>query len=330
MGRHKPEIVVVTGASAGVGRAVVRQFARRGAWVGLVARGIDGLEGAKRDVEALGGKALVLPCDVADARAVEEAADKVEREFGPIDIWVNDAMTSVFSPFMEMEPGEFERVIEVTLLGYVHGTRAALRHMIPRNRGHIVQVSSALGFRSIPLQSAYCTAKHGILGFTESIRTELLHDGVDVTLTMVHLPAVDTPQFGWVKTRLPRRAQPVPPIFDPDVIARAIYRAAHMRRRDVTVGFSALKAIFGDKFAPRFADHVAARTGWDGQMTDQPDPKDRPFNLWNPVPGDHGARGSFGQRAKKHSPLTWLNLNRHWLLGGLALLGAGGLAARRI
>lgn len=322
-------VVVVTGASAGVGRATVRRFASEGAWIGLIARGRDGLEAAAREVEEAGGRALVLPCDVADAPAVEDAADRVEEELGPIDVWVNDAMTSVFSPFLQMKPAEFERVIEVTLLGYVHGTRAALRHMVPRNRGHIVQVSSALAFRSIPLQSAYCAAKHGIVGFTESLRSELIHEKIGVHLSMVHLPGLNTPQFRWVKSRLPRKAQPVPPIFDPDVAARAIVWASHHRRRDVTVGFSAWRTIIAEKFAPRLSDHLAARMAWDSQMTDEPAPKDRPFNLWEPVPGDHGASGVFEDRAKHRSPFTWANLRRPWI-AGLALVGAGGLAARRL
>ncbi len=330
MPERNPEIVVITGASAGVGRATVRQFARRGAWIGLIARGHDRLEATRREVEGLGGRALVLPCDVADAKAVESAADRVEQEFGPIAVWVNNAMTSVFSPFLEMTTDEFERVVRVTLMGYVHGTRAALRHMVLRGSGHIVQVSSALAFRSIPLQSAYCASKHAIAGFTESLRTELLHDRVGVKLSMVHLPAVNTPQFAWTRTRLAKKAQPVPPIFDPDVPARAIYWAAHHGRRDITVGWSSLRAILADKFAPRLLDHVAARSGWDGQLTDQPEDGNRPNNLFTPVPGDWAARGTFSGRAKKRSPQTWLNLHRNWIFGGLALLAGGGLAARRL
>jgi len=323
------EIVVITGASAGVGRATVRQFARRGACIGLVARGLDGLEGARQDVEQLGGRALVLPCDVSDARAVDEAAARVEREFGPIDVWVNDAMVSVFSPFLEMEPEEFERVVRVTFLGYVNGTRAALRRMAPRNRGHIVQVSSALAFRSIPLQSAYCACKHAIVGFTESVRTELLHEGIDVTLSMVHLPAVNTPQFSWTRSRLPREPQPVPPIYDPAVPARAIYWAAHHRRRDVAVGWPTLRAMFAEKIAPRLADHVAARQGWDGQMTDEPARPGRRDDLFAPVPGDHRSRGTFGDRSIKRSLQSWANLHRSWIAGALALVGAGSYAAAR-
>ncbi|HEX5499077.1 MAG TPA: SDR family oxidoreductase, partial [Thermomicrobiales bacterium] len=231
-----PEVVVITGASAGVGRAAVREFAKRRARIGLVARGEEGLEGAKREVEQAGGKALVLPADVADADAVERAAAAVEAEFGPIDVWVNDAMVSVFSPFKEMTADEFRRVTEVTYLGFVYGTMAALKRMLPRNRGTIVQVGSALAYRGIPLQSAYCGAKHAILGFTEAVRCELLHDESDVWLTMVQMPALNTPQFGWVKSRLPRHPQPVPPIFEPEVAAEAIFFAAHARRREVYVG----------------------------------------------------------------------------------------------
>lgn len=327
---RRTEVVVITGASSGVGRAVVRRFARSGARIGLVARGRDGLDATAAEVEARGGRALVLPCDVADAGAVEEAADRVERELGPIDVWINGAMTTVFSPFLELEPEEFDQVVRVVLLGTVHGTRAALRRMAPRNRGHIVQVSSALAFRSIPLQSAYCTAKHGIAGFTEALRTELLHERIDVVLTMVHLPAINTPQFDLVLSKLPRRPMPVPPIFEPVVAARAIHRAARTRRRDVTVGFSALRAILADKFAPRLSDRLAARWGWERQMTDEPSDPNRPSNLWEPVPGDHRARGSFSHLAKRSSPMTWLNLHRLPAAGALALLGAGGWFARRL
>src|SRR5579885_599235 len=222
----KPEVVVVTGASAGLGRAIVRRFAREGAHVGLLARGRDGLEGAKKDAEELGGKALVLPTDVADADAVERAAEAVEREFGPIDIWINNAMVSVFSPVKEMKHEEYRRVTEVTYLGYVHGTLAALRRMLPRDRGAIVQVGSALAYRGIPLQSAYCAAKHAIQGFCDSLHCELIHDNSRVRLTMVQMPALNTPQFRWVKSRLPRKAQPVPPIFQPEVAAEAIVWAS--------------------------------------------------------------------------------------------------------
>ncbi|MFP5227375.1 MAG: SDR family oxidoreductase [Acidobacteriota bacterium] len=302
----KPEVVVVTGASAGVGRAVVREFARHGAWIGLIARGTDGLEGAKREVEAAGGRALVLPVDVADAAAVEAAADRVEQELGPIDIWVNDAMTSVFSPIKEMKADEFRRVTEVTYLGYVYGTLSALKHMLPRDRGTIVHVGSALAYRSIPLQAAYCASKHAALGFFASLRTELLHDKSGVQTTMVQMPALNTPQFGWVKSRLPRKAQPVPPIFQPEVAARAVYHAAHYpRRREYYVGGSTVKAIFGNKIAPSLADRILARTGYDSQQRPEPANPNRPDNLYKPLEGDHGAHGAFDQRAREHSWEFW-------------------------
>src|SRR5918911_1748378 len=233
-----PAVVVITGASAGVGRATAQAFARRGARVGLLARGRDGLEGARRDVEALGGRALVLPTDVANAEAVERAAEAVEREFGPIDIWINNAMVSVFSPVKKMKPEEYRRVTEVTYLGVVYGTLAALKRMLPRDRGVIVQVGSALAYRGIPLQAAYCGAKHAIQGFMDALRCELLHDGSHVRVTMVQMPALNTPQFGWVKSRLPHKAQPVPPIYQPEVAAEAIVWAAHHPRRELCVGFS--------------------------------------------------------------------------------------------
>jgi NAD(P)-dependent dehydrogenase (short-subunit alcohol dehydrogenase family) len=250
----KPEVVVITGASAGVGRATAVAFAKREARVGLLARGRDGLKGARAEVESAGGKALLVPTDVSDAGAVERAARRIEEEFGPIDVWINNAMTSVFSPVKEMTPDEFRRVTEVTYLGYVYGTLAALGRMLPRNRGHVVQVGSALAYRGIPLQAAYCASKHAIQGFTESLRSELLHDGSDIQLTMVQMPALNTPQFRWVRSRLPRKAQPVPPIFQPEVAAEAVYWAAHHGRDELWVGFSAVKAIVGNKIIPRALD----------------------------------------------------------------------------
>src|SRR6185437_2026342 len=235
-----PEVVVITGASAGVGRAAAVAFAERGAHIGLIARGgsgIDGLEGAKRDVEAAGGKAIILPTDVADASQVEAAATKVEEAFGPIDVWVNVAMVSVFSPFKEMTAEEFKRTTDVTYLGQVYGTMAALRRMLPRDRGSVVLVGSALAYRSIPLQSAYCGAKSGIRGFIDSVRCEMIHDGSKIRICMVQMPALNTPQFSWVKSRLPDNPQPVPPIFQPEVAAEAIYFAAHHNRREMYVGF---------------------------------------------------------------------------------------------
>jgi NAD(P)-dependent dehydrogenase (short-subunit alcohol dehydrogenase family) len=322
--RARPEIVVITGASAGVGRAAVRAFARRGAHIGLLARGRDGLEGARQDVEALGGKALVLPTDVADADQVEAAAAAVEAHLGPIDIWINNAMVSVFSPVKEMTPEEFRRVTEVTYLGYIYGTLAALKRMLPRDRGSIVQVGSALAYRGIPLQAAYCGAKHAIQGFMDSLRCELLHDGSHVQVTMVQMPALNTPQFGWVKSRLSRKAQPVPPIYQPEVAAEAIFWAAHHRRRELYVGFSTVKAIIGNKLVPGFADWYLARTGYKSQQTDEPADPHRPNNLWQPVPGDHGAHGSFDRRARDTSVQLWADTHRGWF--ALAGLGLAGLA----
>lgn len=319
---EKQEVVVITGASGGVGRATARLFGSRGARIGLIARGQDGLDGARREVEQLGGQALVFPIDVADAGAIEDAAGRVEAAFGPIDVWINNAMASVFSPVKEMEAEEYRRVTEVTYLGYVYGTLAALKRMLPRDRGTIVQVSSALGYRSIPLQSAYCAAKHAIVGFTESLLSELKHDDSKVHVTMVHMPALNTPQFGWVKSRLPRRAQPVPPIFEPEVAARAIWYAAHHRRRAVAVGWPTLKAIFGNKFVPGFIDRYLARNGYDSQQTSVPEDPNRPDNLWHPLPGDRGAHGVFDQRAKERSLQLEFNLRRGWL----AALGAAGIA----
>src|SRR5512142_401446 len=311
MSTKKPRVVVITGASAGLGRAIVREFAKRGANIGLVARGRDGLEGARGEVEAAGGKALVLPADVADPKQVEEAAERTERELGPIDIWVNDAMTSVFSPIKEMTAEEFRRVTEVTYLGYVYGSLAALRRMLPRDRGTIVHVGSALAYRSIPLQSAYCASKHAVLGFFASLRTELLHDRSNVHTTMVQMPALNTPQFGWVKSRLPRKAQPVPPIYQPEVAARAIYYAAHHpERREYYPAWSSVKAIFGNKLAPSLLDHYLAKQGYEAQQYDGREDPNRSNNLWEPVPGDHGAHGAFDRRARDYSVQWWLDSHR--------------------
>jgi len=327
----KRETVVVTGASAGLGRAIAREFGKNGAQVGLIARGIDGLQSAKGEIEAAGGKAIVLPLDVADAAKMEEAANTVERELGPIDIWVNNAMASVFSPIKEMTADEFKRVTDVTYLGYVYGTLAALKRMLPRDRGMIVQVGSALAYRSIPLQSAYCAAKHAIAGFTDSLRCELIHDGSDVRVTMVQMPALNTTQFGWVKSRLKHKAQPVPPIFQPEVGARAVYWAAHHNRREVFVGGSTVAAIEGNKVAPGWLDIYLGRTGYQSQQTHEPEDPARPDNLWKPVPGDHGAHGTFDNRAHETSPEVWLDLHRNWLALGAGLLGVAGylLGTRR-
>ena len=316
---NPPEVIVITGASAGVGRATVRAFAEKGAHVGLLARGKDGLEAARREVEDLGGKAVAIPLDVADPDQVEAAAARIEEELGPIDVWVNNAMVSVFSPVKEMRPEEYQRVTNVTYLGYVWGTLAALRRMLPRDRGAIVQVGSALAYRGIPLQSAYCAAKHAIQGFCDSLRSELLHDGSRVRLCMVQLPALNTPQFSWVKSRLPRKPQPVPPIFQPEVAARAIVWAAHHDRREVFVGWPTVKAIVGDKIVPGYADRYLARHGYDSQQYDGLADPHRADNLWEPLPGDHGAHGQFDDRATDRSPQLWATTHRR----ALALLGAG-------
>ena len=314
MVKQTSRVVVISGASAGIGRAAARLFAREGAKIGLLARGLDGLEAAKQEVEKLGGSALVLPTDVANADQVEAAAVNIEQQFGPIEVWVNNAMASVFSPVNQMTAEEFRRVTEVTYLGCVHGTLAALKRMLPRDSGVIVQVGSALAYRGIPLQSAYCAAKHAIEGFCDSLRTELRHDKSNVRVTMVQLSAFNTPQFGWVKSRLPRRAQPVPPIFQPEVAAEAIYFAAHKPRREFIVGWPAFKAIYGDKIAPWYADRVLARMGYDAQQHDGPEDPGRPNNLYEPVAGDHGARGIFDARSRNWSGQWWLSKNRRWLI----------------
>ena len=315
----EPRVVVVTGASAGLGRTIARAFGARGAAVGLIARGRDGLAAAEREIRDAGGRALALPADVSDAAALEGAAERVERELGPIDVWVNNAMVSVFSPVKEMRPAEYRRVTEVTYLGYVHGTLAALRHMLPRDAGAIVQVSSGLAFRAIPLQSAYCAAKHAIKGFTESLRTELLHDRSGVRVMMVHMPALNTPQFGWVRSRLAYKAQPMPPLYQPEVGAEAVvYAALHPERRELIVGMPTVEAIWGNRVAPRALDRYLAGKGYRSQQTGEPEEPGRADNLWSPVPGDHGAHGAFDGRARGRS--VQLQLAKH---RGLAVLAAG-------
>ena len=325
----KSEVVVITGASAGLGRATAREFGRHGAKVGLIARNVDGLDAAKREIESLGGSALVLPLDVADANAIEDAADSVERQLGPIDVWVNNAMTSVFSPVKQMHPDEYKRVTEVTYLGVVYGTLAALKRMLPRDRGSIVQVGSALVYRSIPLQSAYCAAKHAIAGFTDSLRCELIHDQSSVRVTMVQMPALNTPQFGWVKSRLKYKAQPVPPIFQPEVGARAIHWAAHHSRRELYAGWPTVEAIVGNKLAPGLLDRYLGKTGFDSQQTSEPEDPNRPNNLWEPLKGDHGARGAFGYQARDTSLELRASLGRRWIGAGLAAIAAAVLLVSR-
>src|SRR5579884_3409817 len=327
----KREVVVITGASAGLGRATVREFARHGANIGLIARGVDGLKGAQREVEAAGGKALVLPTDVADPEQVEAAAAAVEKKLGPIDIWINDAMVSVFSPVKEMKPEEYKRVTDVTYLGFVYGTLAALKRMLPRDRGTIVQVGSALAYRSIPLQSAYCAAKHAIAGFTDSLRCELVHQQSRVHVCMVQMPALNTPQFGWVKSRLPHKAQPVPPIFQPEVGARAVYWAAHNRRRELFVGSSTLAAIVGQKFIPGLLDEYLGRSGYRSQQHDGKQDPNAPNNLWESVDGEFGAHGAFDDRAHSTSPELWVDTHRPWLwavpVAGVVAAGVAGAMA---
>jgi NAD(P)-dependent dehydrogenase (short-subunit alcohol dehydrogenase family) len=327
-------VVVVTGASGGVGRATAQAFGALGDRVALLARGEVGLEGATKDVEAAGGTALAIPTDVADYAAVQAAADRVERELGPIDVWVNVAFSSVFAPFTEITMEEFHRTTDVTYLGFVHGTKAALDRMLPRDRGVIVQVGSALAYRGIPLQSAYCGAKHAIQGFTESVRCELLHDKSGVAVTMVQLPAVNTPQFDWVLSKLPKHPQPVPPIYQPEVIADAItYAAAHPKRKEYYVGSSAVATILGDKVASGLLDRFLAATGYASQQTSQPVSPDRPANLWEPADGpgghDFGAHGSFDNRAKGRSVQFELTKSP-WVVAGLVNLGAAAVAGVRM
>lgn len=295
------EIVVITGASAGIGRALARRFARGGADLALLARGATGLAAVGREVTELGVRALTLRVDVADPDAVEAAAERVERELGPIDIWINNAMVTVFGRIIDVRPEELRRVTDVTYHGAVWGTKAALKRMRERGRGTIMQVGSALAYRAIPLQAAYCASKHALRAFTDSLRVELMHDDIDVHLTMVHLPAVNTPQFRWSRTHMPRQAQPVPPIFQPEIMAESLYWAAHSRRREVYIAWPAIKAIAGNKLAPGIVDHYLARTGFDAQQTDEPVGEEHRDNLFAPLEVDYGARGPFDSRAREHA-----------------------------
>jgi NAD(P)-dependent dehydrogenase (short-subunit alcohol dehydrogenase family) len=316
------DVVVVTGASAGIGRATAVEFARRGARLALLARGIEGLEGARREVEAAGGTALLIPTDTSDPDQMERAADRVERELGPIDIWVNVAMATVFSPVSAITPEEFRRVTEVTYLGYVYGTMAALKRMRTRNRGTLVQVGSALAYRAIPLQSAYCGAKFAIRGFTDALRSELIHDHSAIKLTMVQIAAFNTPQFDWARIHIDRNPQPVPPIFQPEVAARGIVYAAYHPRREFWVGWPTVKAILGNKLIPGLLDRYLASKAYEGQFGPEPLPSYRPDNLFEPVPGDRdrGSHGRFDDRARPTSWQLWANMHRGWIAGGLAFL----------
>jgi NAD(P)-dependent dehydrogenase (short-subunit alcohol dehydrogenase family) len=320
------EVVVVTGASSGIGRAVARQFGESGSDVALLARGSDGLAGAKHDVEAAGGRALTIPTDVADAEAVETAAAKAEDTFGPIDIWVNVAMTTVFSWFEDIEPDEFRRATDVSYHGFVWGTRAALKRMTPRDRGTIVQVGSAMAYRGIPLQSPYCGAKHAIKGFQESLRTELRHKKSKVHVTMVQLPGVNTPQFDHCRCKLPNKPMPVAPVYQPEVAARAVHWAAHHRRREIWVGVPSLYTILGNKLSPMVAEMYLARTAVGGQQTEEALAPDRHDNLFEPPPGDPGAHGDFDEKAHEHSVQSWASLHRGSLFAGLGA-GAASVAA---
>ncbi|MBW3666540.1 MAG: SDR family oxidoreductase [Actinobacteria bacterium] len=317
-----PRVVVITGASAGVGRATARRFAEAGDHVALLARGDEGLQGALEEVEAAGSRGMAIAVDVADFDAVERAANQVEETLGPIDVWVNNAMVTVFGPVTRLTAAEYRRVTEVTYLGAVHGTLAALRRMLPRDRGTIVQVDSAMAYRGIPLQSPYCAAKFAMRGFTDSLRTELIHDRSPIHVTMVHLPALNTPQFLWSRNRMGRRPQPVPPIFQPEVAAEAIEWASRQRRREVWVGRPTVLTIWGQRLLPGLLDLYLGRTGYESQLTEAPADAERGDNLMEPVPGDFGAHGPFDDRARDTSPQLWLTKRR-----GILAAVAGGLAA---
>ena len=331
--QHQREVVIVTGASGGVGRAIAHAFAKRGARVGLLARGEAGLQEAVRECEQLGGEALALPTDVADIEQIRAAAATVRERFGPIDTWVNDAMATIFARVVDISAEEYKRATEVTYLGTVYGTMVALEHMRPADHGTIVQVGSALSYRAIPLQAAYCGAKFGIRGFTDSLRVELQHDGSAIRLTMVQLPGVNTTQFNWCRSKLPDHPQPVPPIYQPEIPAEAVYHSAHHPRRELWVGYSTFEAILGGMVAPRFADWYLARTGFSGQQVPgMKVPSDRPDNLFSPVPELAATHGMFDDQAKERSPQLWASLHRGTLaavIGGGAALVAGLGAVRR-
>jgi NADP-dependent 3-hydroxy acid dehydrogenase YdfG len=330
MSDTQPQVVVVTGSSGGVGRAIAHAFAKRGAHIGLLARGAEALDEVVEEVASLGGQAIALPTDVSDHAQIEAAAKAVEERFGEIDVWVNDAMATVFAQFIHLEPEEFKRATEVTYLGTVYGTMVALSRMKPRDHGTIIQVGSALSYRAIPLQAAYCGAKFAIRGFTNSLRVELMHDKSHVHLTMVQLPGVNTTQFNWCRSKMPDHPQPVPPIYQPEIPAEAVYWAAQHHRREVWVGASAVLAILGDKIAPSIADRYLAMTGFKGQqMKDKPVSPDRPDNLFTPLPQMAATHGIFDDKAKTRSPQLWLATHRPVVLGALAGLTAAALGTAR-
>jgi NAD(P)-dependent dehydrogenase (short-subunit alcohol dehydrogenase family) len=334
VGRPPGRVVAVTGASGGIGRATARMFAERGDRVALIARGETGLDRALREVKDAGSDGIAVPTDVADYDQVRDAVDRIERELGPIDVWVNVAFSSVFAPFSEIEPEEFRRVTEVTYLGYVYATKAVLERMLPRDRGTVVHVGSTLAYRGIPLQSAYCGAKHALQGWNESLRCELLHDKSNVHVTMVQMPAVNTPQFDWVLSRLPKKAQPVPPIYQPEVAARGVLHAAdHPKRREYWVGESTAATLVANAIAPGLLDRDLARSGFKSQQTQEPRDPDQPVNLWEPADGpdghDFGAHGRFDARAHGHSVQLWAS-QHHGLLAAGAAVGALGAAAVRL
>jgi len=318
--QQRTETVVVTGGTAGVGRATVREFARNGANVAILARGEDRLNATRTEVEELGGNALALSVDVSDPKAVEEAADRIERELGEIDIWVNNAFAGIFARFLDVTPEEYERVTAVTYLGQVNGTRAALKRMMPRNRGSVVLVGSALAYRGIPLQSAYCGAKHAIQGFLDSVRVELIHDAPGVHICMVQLPGLNTPQFEWIRAKLPGKPRPIGAVFQPEVAARAIHFAAHSNRKEVEVGYPTVQSIWGDKVASAWLDDYLAKAGFEGQQSPEPISPDRRDNLFEPVPGDFAAHGRFDGEAHEKSPELWASIHKKQI--GLAALGA--------
>lgn len=321
----KPALnVVITGASAGLGRAIAHEFGKAGARVGLISRDLPALEATAAEVEQAGGTGATYAADVSDDQAVEAAATSFEERLGPIDIWINNAMVSVFSPIKEMEAAEFRRVTEVNYLGYVHGTLSALKRMLPRNRGRIIQVGSALAVRSIPLQSAYCASKHAIVGFTDSLRCELYHDKSDVKAIVVQMPAMNTPQFTWVKSRLPKLPQPVPPIYKPEVGARVVLHAATTQRprREYWVGGSTVKAIVGQKFFPGLLDFYLGKTGYDSQQRKEPDSPERPDNVWHPVSTELGAHGPFESRSRPFSLEVEVSKHRGWFVLGCGIIGA--------